>query len=94
MSRSKYNPHKELILSNRSNKLNNIIQKDLNKKDYNNIKELVEEKQTNIIQMKNNTLGRASQAFATIKLKRYFRHQRIKRNIKNKFIYHKIYTYG
>ena len=53
MSRSKYNPHKELILSNRSNKLNNIIQKDLNKKDYNNIKELVEEKQTNIIQMKN-----------------------------------------
>ena len=53
MSRSKYNPQKELILSNRSNKLNNIIQKDLNKKDFNNIRELVEEKQTNIIQMKN-----------------------------------------
>ena len=68
MNRSKYNPHKELILSNRSNKLNNIIQKDLNKKDYNNIKELVEEKQTNIIQMKNND---ARQSLASIRDKKY-----------------------
>ena len=42
---NKYLPYKELILSGKQNKLNNIIQKDLNKKDYNSIKEMLEEKQ-------------------------------------------------
>ena len=50
----RYNPNKQLDLTKIKNKLNNIIQKDLNKKDYNNIKELVEEKQNNIIDIKNN----------------------------------------
>ena len=50
----RYNPNKQLDLTKNKNKLNNIIQKDLNKKDYyNNIKELVEEKQNNIISVNN-----------------------------------------
>ena len=48
----RYNPNKQLDLTKNKNKLN-IIQKDLNKKDYNNIKELVEEKQNNIISVNN-----------------------------------------
>ena len=38
-----YIPHKELILNGRTNKLNSIIQNDINKKDYNSIKEMLEE---------------------------------------------------
>ena len=47
-----YKPHKELILNGRSNKLNSIIQNDINKKDYNSIKEMLEEKQEIIIKTK------------------------------------------
>ena len=49
-----YKPHKELILNGRTNKLNSIIQNDLNKKDYNSIKEVLEENQEIII--KNNDI--------------------------------------
>ena len=49
-----YKPYKELILNGRINKLNSIIQNDLNKKDYNSIKEMLEEKQEIII--KNNDI--------------------------------------
>ena len=49
-----YKPYKELILNGRTNKLNSIIQNDLNKKDYNSIKEMLEEKQEIII--KNNDI--------------------------------------
>ena len=38
MNRSIYKPHKELILNGKANKLNSIIQNDINKKDYNSIK--------------------------------------------------------
>ena len=44
-----YKPHKEQILNGRTNKLNSIIQNDLTKKDYNSIKEMLEEKQEIII---------------------------------------------
>ena len=44
-----YKPYKELILNGRTNKLNSIIQNDINKKDYNSIKEMIEEKQEIII---------------------------------------------
>ena len=49
-----YKPHKELILNGRANKLNSIVQNDINKKDYNSIKEMLEEKQEIII--KNNDI--------------------------------------
>ena len=49
-----YKPYKELILNGRTNKLNSIIQNDLNKKDYKSIKEMLEEKQEIII--KNNDI--------------------------------------
>ena len=49
-----YKPYKELILNGRTNKLNSIIQNDINKKDYNSIKEMLEEKQEII--MKNNDI--------------------------------------
>ena len=49
-----YKPYKELILNGRTNKLNSIIQNDINKKDYNSIKEMLEEKQEIII--KNNDI--------------------------------------
>ena len=49
-----YKPYKELILNGKANKLNSIIQNDLNKKDYNSIKEMLEEKQEIII--KNNDI--------------------------------------
>ena len=49
-----YKPYKELILNGRTNKLNSIIQNDINKKDYNSIKDLLEEKQEIII--KNNDI--------------------------------------
>ena len=49
-----YKPYKELILNGRTNKLNSIIQNDINKKDCNSIKEMLEEKQEIII--KNNDI--------------------------------------
>ena len=49
-----YKPYKELILNGKANKLNSIIQKDINKKDYNMIKDMLEEKQEIII--KNNDI--------------------------------------
>ena len=36
-----YKPYKELILNGKTNKLNSIIQNDINKKDYNSIKEML-----------------------------------------------------
>ena len=70
-----YKPHKELILNGRTNKLNSIIQNDINKKDYNSIKEMLEEKQEIIIKI------------MILKLKRFCHpeHQ-TKRNIKNNYI--------
>ena len=49
MIKSSYKPYKELILNGKANKLNSIIQKDINKKDYNMIKDMLEEKQEIII---------------------------------------------
>ena len=49
-----YKPYKELILNGKANKLNSIIQNDINKKDYNSIKDMLEEKQEIII--KNNDI--------------------------------------
>ena len=49
-----YKPYKELILNGRTNKLNSIIQNDINKKDYNSKKEMLEQKQEIII--KNNDI--------------------------------------
>ena len=49
MNRSIYKPYKELILNGKTNKLNSIIQNDINKKDYNSIKDMLEEKQGVII---------------------------------------------
>ena len=46
-----YKPYKELILNSRTNKLNSIIQNDINKKDYDSIKEMLEEKQEIIIKI-------------------------------------------
>ena len=44
MNKIKYNPQKELILSGKPNKLNKIIEKDINNKDYNSIKSMLEDK--------------------------------------------------
>ena len=44
-----YKPYKELISNGKTNKLNSIIQNDINKKDYNSIKDMLEEKQEIII---------------------------------------------
>ena len=44
-----YKPYKELILNGKTNKLNSIIQNDIYKKDYNSIKDMLEEKQQVII---------------------------------------------
>ena len=49
-----YKPYKELTLNRKTNKLNSIIQNDINKKDYNSIKEMLEEKQE--ITKKNNDI--------------------------------------
>ena len=49
MNKIKYNPQKELILSGKPNKLNKIIEKDINNKDYNSIKSMLEDKQEIII---------------------------------------------
>ena len=43
--RNTYKPYKELVLNGKANKLNSIIQNDINKKDYNSIKDMLEEKQ-------------------------------------------------
>ena len=42
---SKYLPQKPLLLNSIKNKLNSQIEKDINKKDYNVIKEMLETKQ-------------------------------------------------
>ena len=42
---SKYLPQKPLLLNSIKNKLNSQIEKDINKKDYNPIKEILETKQ-------------------------------------------------
>ena len=42
---SKYLPQKPLLLNSIKNKLNSQIEKDINKKDYNAIKEILETKQ-------------------------------------------------
>ena len=49
MNRSIYKPYKELILNGKANKLNSMIQNDINKKDNNSIKDMLEEKQQIII---------------------------------------------
>ena len=54
MIKSSYKPYKELILNGKANKLNNIIQRDINKKDYNMIKDMLEDKQEILI--KNNDI--------------------------------------
>ena len=43
MIKNAYKPYKELILNGKANKLNSIIQKDINKKDFNMIKDMLEE---------------------------------------------------
>ena len=45
MNKMKYDPHKELILSGKPKKLNKIIEKDMNNKNYNSIKSMLEDKQ-------------------------------------------------
>ena len=50
MNKIKYNPHKELILSGEPNKSNKMIEKDINNKDYNSIKSMLEDKQEIIIE--------------------------------------------
>ena len=52
MNKIKYNPQKELILSGKPNKLNKIIEKDINNKDYTSIKSMLEDKQEFIINNK------------------------------------------
>ena len=42
---SKYLPQKPLLLNSSKNKLNSQNEKDINKKDYNSIKEMLETKQ-------------------------------------------------
>ena len=55
MNKSKIcKPYKELILNGKTNKLNSIIQNDIYNKDYNSIKDMLEEKQQIII--KNNDI--------------------------------------
>ena len=49
MNKIKHNPHKELILSGKPNKLNKIIEKYNNNKDYSSIKSMLEDKQEIII---------------------------------------------
>ena len=44
-----YKPYKELILNGKTNKLNSIIQNGINKKNYNSIKDMLEEKQQIIL---------------------------------------------
>ena len=45
MNKTKYRPDKELILTSNKNKLTNLINNNINKKDYNIIREIVEDKQ-------------------------------------------------
>ena len=74
MNKIKYNPQKELILSGKPNKLNKIIEKDINNKDYNSIKSMLEDKQEIIIKQQE------------IKAKKFFRpNHQIKRKMKNNF---------
>ena len=77
MNKSKYRPDKELILTNNKYRLNNIMQKDINKKDYNSIKEMLEDKQEVIYQNSKDN-----------KAKKYYPQKiiLIKRNIRNNII--------
>ena len=50
MNKIKYSPQKELSLSGKPNKLNKIIEKDINNKDYNSIKPMLEDKQEIILE--------------------------------------------
>ena len=45
MNKTKYRPDKELILTSNTNKLPNLLNKDIKKKDYDSIREIVEDKQ-------------------------------------------------
>ena len=45
MNKTKYKPDKELILAKNKNTLTNLLKKDIKKKDYESIREIVEEKQ-------------------------------------------------
>ena len=45
MNRSIYKPYKELILNGKANKLNSIMQNDINNKGYNSIKDVLEKQQ-------------------------------------------------
>ena len=45
MNKTKYRPDKELILTSNKNKLTNLINNNINKKDYDSIREIVEDKQ-------------------------------------------------
>ena len=45
MNKTKYRPDKELILTSNKNKLTNLLNKNIKKKDYDSIREIVEDKQ-------------------------------------------------
>ena len=97
MKKTHYRPDKELILTSNKNTLSNSITRDIKKKDYDSIREIVEDKQEIIYK-----------TIKKIKLRKYYRRQMligryyllkiriilIKRNIKNNIIYFKIYNYG
>ena len=54
MNKTKYRPDKELILTSNKNKLTNLLNKDIKKKDYDSIREIVEDKQEIIYNNNNN----------------------------------------
>ena len=78
MNKSKYRPDKELILINNKYRLNNIMQKDINKNDYNSIKEMLEDKQEVIYQNSKDNIAKKILTPQKIIL--------IKRNIRNNII--------
>ena len=45
MNKTRYRPDKELILTSNKNKLTNLLSKDIKKKDFDSIREIVEDKQ-------------------------------------------------
>ena len=45
MNKTRYRPDKELILTSNKNKLTSLLNKDIKKKDYDSIREIVEDKQ-------------------------------------------------
>ena len=54
MNKTRYRPDKELILTSNKNKLTNLLNKDIKKKDYDSIREIVEDKQEIIYNNNNN----------------------------------------